>query len=250
MDDILSALKLGRYERDARLAPALLVLLPALMLVAVWTPNFATIFGGLVAVAFFSGSYLLMGLAREKGLEVEARLQGTLGAWPAVIALRHGGSVLNGPTRQRYHDILRRLGFIIPTAEEQQADAHGADDIYASAVQRLLELTRGERFPMLLDENISYGFRRNLRGLKPLALSVLLLCLALNCAALFLSLSSNHTTIAAAAGVAALYLVLLLVWVTVINDRFVISASWKYAQRLLACCEYLDPANPIAGSKR
>lgn len=250
MEEILNSLKLGRYERSARLAPALLALLPAFLLAAVWMPKFLSLLGGLAAMAFFAGGYLLMGLAREKGLEVEARLEAALGARPSTMALRHGGPVLNGPTRERYHDVLRRLGLTLPSQQEQEADARAADDRYASAVHRLLELTRGARFPMLLDENIAYGFRRNLRGLKSLALGVLLLCLAIDGGALFLSMTSDHEKIAAAAGLAALYLILLLVWATVINDRFVTSASWKYAQRLLACCEHLDPANPIPEPQR
>lgn len=245
LDELLNALKLSRYEREARLGPALFVLLPTFLLAAVWMPDFWGFLGGFALVAFFAGAYLMMGHAREKGLEVEERLEGEMGARPSTQALRHDGPLLNPTTRERYHGSLGRLGLRIPTHAEQQADAVAADAAFASAVDRLLELTRGPRFPMLLDENINYGFRRNLRGLKSLALGVLALCLALDLAALALSMTGDHEKIAAAAGLAALYLVLILVWSTIVTDQFVLAASWKYVKRLLACCEHLDPANPI-----
>jgi hypothetical protein len=41
-----------------------------------------------------------------------------------------------------------------------------------SATRRLIEACRGPQYQMLHNENASYGFRRNLLGLKPIALTL------------------------------------------------------------------------------
>ena len=57
-----------------------------------------------------------------------------------------------------------------PTKAEEESDAAAADEVYAAYVDHLREATRGDK--ILLAENISYGFRRNLWGMRSAGLSV------------------------------------------------------------------------------
>jgi len=95
------------------------------------------------------------------------------GGQPSLLFLRHRDKSINAPTKQRYHALLRSRGLPVSTKEEEAADPTAADGLYQSAIDWLLEQTRDTRkFSLLLNENIDYGFRRNLLGLKPIALVV------------------------------------------------------------------------------
>ena len=61
----------------------------------------------------------------------------------------------------------------LPTAQEEEACPEWADAKYAEAVRALRDATRdGGRFPLVFAENVSYGFRRNLWGLKPIGMPI------------------------------------------------------------------------------
>jgi hypothetical protein len=54
-----------------------------------------------------------------------------------------------------------------PTAEAEAADPAGADAYYARCGDWLREHTRDrKRFKLIFEELVTYGFRRNLLGLK------------------------------------------------------------------------------------
>lgn len=57
----------------------------------------------------------------------------------------------------------------LPSAEEEAANPRAADEAYAGAGRRLRELTRKSQ-PLLLKENIAYGFHRNMVAMKPLGI--------------------------------------------------------------------------------
>jgi hypothetical protein len=107
---------------------------------------------------------------------------------------------------------------------------------FRSAVDWLLEHTRpSAKASMLHNENIAYGFRRNLLGLKPVAIALLVVALACNA---FLIVTKDDQSRMIAAGIIELLLLLaLIVWLFVIRAAFVDDASLAYAQRFLAQCE-------------
>lgn len=65
------------------------------------------------------------------------------------------------------------LGDRLPTQAEELADPGAVDERYDDSVARLRGLTRNNRkFRLLFSENINYGLRRNLLGLKPIGVAV------------------------------------------------------------------------------
>jgi hypothetical protein len=113
---------------------------------------------------------------------VEKRLLAEWNGWPTTIWLRHRDDNLPQLVRARYHAFFARNVplYVTPTKQQEAADPKAADAIYASAVKWLQERCRGKAFPLVEKENAEYGFRRNLRGLKPIGLTA---C----CAALLIS---------------------------------------------------------------
>jgi hypothetical protein len=230
-----------RYDRNARLKPALLVLFPLLLLTAVWLREVWTIATALLGVVVFCGLLSLVSrIARQRGRAVQKAIEKKLGGLPTTIALRHRDRTIDPQTKGRYHAFLRANGCRIPFTDEEALNPSAADLDYRAGVTWLLEQTRDKvRFRMLADENIDYGFRRNTLGLKTIGTSVATLCLLADVTA---TLSTYLTTGAiqwAGVTLAVVLSLLVLVWTMVIKLDFVIDAGWSYATRLLATCDIL-----------
>jgi len=241
-----------RYEWNARLKPALFVVLPTFILAAVWLPAVWTALGGLSSLFVTCGAtYLLAQIARQRGRALQKHLAGQLGPDLTMKALRHTDPTIDGETKARYHQILRAHGRRIPTAAEEQVDPVDADGCYRACMTWLLEATRDKkRFPLLAEENIAYGYRRNLLALKPIAVPVVLLSLAANSAALWLHGSALDARLWTGVAVEIGMIAVAAIWLFVVRLPFVTDASAAYAVRLLACCDNLPAATRAAGSER
>jgi hypothetical protein len=174
-----------KYSLNARLIPALIVLLPIGLSLASLFPEKFLGWDLIVWLATSSGmAVFLEQLARDKGKSKQPVLFTLWGGEPTVLMLSHRSSKLNPVTLQRYHQKLASLigGIKIPSAEDEQADPDKAADIYNSCVSFLKSKTRDkEKFRMIFAENVNYGFRRNLWGMKPYAITftILSVCLVL-----------------------------------------------------------------------
>lgn len=238
---ILQDVGLDRYDRDARLKPALFAVLPIVMVALAWTPRLWTEKTGIVALlTAFGVTFLLSRAARVSGRNVEKRLFDNGASLPSVTLLRWQDSAIDPHTKQRYHTFLSRCGHALPSIEEERADPAGADSRYRSASRWLLEQTRDrEKFSLLREENIDYGFRRNLLGLKPAALMIALIALTIN-GAVFWAQTTWHTedwVTFLILGFAILCAVS--AWIALVKPKFVRDAATSYAIRLLAHCDHL-----------
>lgn len=243
------------YGRRARLYPALLTLLPPVAVSLAWVPSLV---GGqslaaLVGVAASFGLlYALASISRSAGKRTEKRLLAKWGGWPTTIMLRHGHPDIPAPTKARYHQFLAQCGSWdgVPLAQLEQADPAANDDAYASAVQWLKEQRRGPEFRLVLNENAEYGFRRNMRGLKPAALALCLATLLGWSLAAFTQLGTAPGPLPSARvgvllalpsplalGALGVTVVALVAWTLVVRDGWVREAADQYAQALLATCD-------------
>lgn len=165
-----------RYNREARLAPALLVALPAALVAFSWFPGLRALGPALVALLGFCGGIVwLSHLARDRGKRIEAQLFAAWGGMPSTAMLRHRDQRLPAPLKARYKVCLHKHlpDLFFPSAAEEDLDPQLADAVYEAAVAWLLTQTRDrKRFGLLFEENVNYGFRRNFQGMKPVALLV------------------------------------------------------------------------------
>ena len=236
-DQVLKANGVDRYDRNARLYPAFLCLLPIFSVVALWMPQVWTLLGGLVALAVGCGlTFFLAQLVRYLGRQVEKKLGKQVGRAHSAVLLSHSDVRITAGTKARYHQYLAKHGIKVPDARAEADDPAVAKQSFRSAIDWLLVHTRSQaKTSMLLNENIAYGFRRNLLGVKPVALVLLVLALLGN---LYLLLVRDDQARGVAAGLVDLLLLLaLVVWLFIVRASFVEDASLAYAQRLFDLCD-------------
>jgi hypothetical protein len=236
-------LGLDSYSIPARLAPALLIVLPTGLAVGVVFPQnlLHWAIGGGVTVSGLL--FLLMAeRARRLGRAVQDRLYAALGAKPTTVLLRHRDSTIEQPTKLRYHRCLEEIvpDCVMPTSEQEEADPVAADAQYESCTKFLLEATRDrKRHRLVFCELVSYGFVRNLRGMRGAAMGFAGLGLGISATrALWNGLGSIDN---AAAVVAVLSAFLFVIWWLRLTDEWVREAAFDYARALLASCERLRP---------
>ncbi|HWV99782.1 MAG TPA: hypothetical protein VNZ64_08840 [Candidatus Acidoferrum sp.] len=231
------------YERPARLYPALLLVAPLIATaVTILSPRLTGLQSIAATVGGCGGAFLLTQLARDTGKKGEKRLFEKWGGLPSVAIFRHRDTRLDSITKARYH---KRLAGLVkeakaPSAEQEIADPRAADAVYAAWSNYLRVNTRDTKnFALLFQENINYGYRRNVWGLRPIGIAF---CAA-SCLACGIRLYAvGHSTgklDEPVAGAGALAFVLLALW------TFRFSADWvrvpadAYATRLAECAESL-----------
>jgi hypothetical protein len=229
------------YALQARLQPALLVLFPATLLIAVWVPRLYSLGTGLLGLAGTCGATVLMAhFARENGRRAEKRLYGLWGGKPTTLWLRRGDQNLDRLTKERYYTFLTDnvSGWNAPTEVQEQADPVSADMLYESAARWLLERTRDkEKYPLVFKELVSYGFRRNLYGIKAYGLAFLIACVVIQSSLLYMFWGSPDRPVIAGIILLIADIVAVLVWTLVINSHWVHDSADAYARALLSSCD-------------
>ncbi len=232
------------YALQARLQPALFALFPLFLTTAVLAQPLYDAALALVGLAVACGAVVYVAhTTRTLGRNEENRLYEEWGGKPTTIWLSHKDSNLDPMTKVRYHSFLAQNvpGWRAPDAAEECKDFEKASDMYDSAVRWLRENTRDKsRFGLLLEENISYGFRRNLYALKKIGLLVSMSCFLVNVAAIFSKFTNDTTEYHVMVWVSLVICALVfLSWVYVIKKSWVRDAANGYARALLASCDQL-----------
>ena len=125
-----------------------------------------------------------------------------------------------------------------PTPEQEQADPAAADAVYAAWSNYLRVNTRDtKKFALLFQENVAYGYRRNVWGLRALGILVSLLSLAACAGRLYMVHSSLGKIDEALAGAAAFAAIMLLLWLFRFDGDWVRVPADAYAERLSECAE-------------
>jgi hypothetical protein len=239
------------YERTARLYPALLAILPLIALVAMlYGPQASPLTSVVMVAASCGGLYLMTNLGREWGKRLEPKLFKEWGGKPSTQLLRHRDDRIEGVTKERYHTFLAgKINKPFPTMEDEARNPDAADDIYQSGVRWLLNQTRDtKRFGLLFKENITYGFRRNALGVKPVGWSLsaisLLWVLATHgiisgSAEYFFSKEALMTLSETAIASLAVSGFMFVVWIMFFTKASTRTAAFTYAETLLRACDVL-----------
>lgn len=224
---------LDEYSRNARLKPALLVTLPASLTIAALSPESALVWGGLWAtIVTLGGTFFLAQIGRDWGKRKEWKLFDRNGGRPTERLLCH----THAPNKVRLAAQHRRLAELmpaikIPTADDERRDPSAANEVYDACTTFLIARSRDNR--LLLQENINYGFRRNLWGLKPVGLLVSVAAIAVLAAAIYVDgVMSPRRLLVGAVNLAAL-----IAWVFMITPSWVMIPARAYAERLMETLE-------------
>lgn len=128
----------------------------------------------------------------------------------------------------------------MPTQTEEEADPAAADVRYIEATGRLIGLTRDrDRFATLFAENVNYGTRRNLLGLKPMGGAVAVLTIAVVLVLLLVSSGTLADRAARYAVPLAAAILALAAWLGFVRRDWVRVPAEAYADRLVEAVEIL-----------
>jgi hypothetical protein len=253
LDDVVSKVT-DPYDRQARLYPALLCLLPLLALVTLlYAPNASALTGVVTMAVSCGGLFLMMNICREMGKRLEERLFRKWGGKPTTQLLRHRDGMIDSVTKSRYHAFLAtKINAAFPDAEQEKRDPAKADEAYQSGARWLLDHTRpdmGKQFDLLFRDNIAYGFRRNALGVKPVAIGITLGCLVwalVKERALFspggriIDWAMLAQSSPAASASLAVSGVMLLVWLFFFTRASLRTSAFSFAETLLRTCDTLQ----------
>ncbi len=229
----------NKYDRHARLYPALFAVLPLSLLLGLALAPALPGASAAGSILVASGLPLLaMGVARSKGKQLEPKLYMRWGCKPTTTLLRFN-SASNDTQVQRWHDKLQKLvgsDLTIPSREYELNAPTKADDIYDTALAALREATRDtKKYYLAFNELCDYGLKRNLLGLKPIGLflvglSIVILLIAYTLAPGQIS-PQTFLMLAFADGLLGSF------WLFSVNERWVKTAAFTYAGTLLAALE-------------
>lgn len=252
LDDIVAKVT-DPYDRQARLYPALLCLLPLFALVTLlYAPNVSALTGVVTLAVSCGGLFLMTNICRELGKRLEERLFNEWGGKPTTQLLRHRNSVVDSITKRRYHSFLAtKINTKFPDAEQEKTDPTKADEAYQSGARWLLDHTRpdaGKQFDLLFRDNVTYGFRRNALGIRPLAILVAIGCLiwtlgkehVIGAGGRIFDLSALTQLSPAAIASLAVSGVMLLVWILFFTKTSMRTSAFSFAQTLLRTCDVLQ----------
>tara|TARA_E500000318_G_scaffold100303_1_gene102940 strand:+ start:1645 stop:2394 length:750 start_codon:yes stop_codon:yes gene_type:complete len=233
------------YSLRAQYWPGMLVLLPAAISIAVLFPELYKLWNALLGLVVSCGAAVLPAhYARSRGRIVEKSLVELWGGLPTTKWLRHKDATIDQHTKDRYHRHFRNNipEWEPPTREFELEYPLEADSRYVSAVRWQRERTRDKMlFPLIFSENVSYGFRRNMRGVRWLGLVVSMLGVSLIIAPTIDLEHWDRWPPIDRLGLSAIVAnaLMFLFWLGVVRNNWVEDAADAYARALLASCDQI-----------
>jgi len=239
-----------KYGLNARVKPAFFLVFPVVLSVVAWFETSRT-WGGVIITFMFSFGIFSFAANQmsTKGNILQEKLFEKWGGAATTIILRHSDSRLDKYTKARYMEKLATLisNFKPVSFEQEQADPQNADEMYRTATLYLKEQTRDKiKYPLVLQENISYGFSRNIRAFKTLGVFSTLLCLA---ASSYLTWNryikgADKALEEVVLSVPFIYIGLLIcllftvfIWIFLVTEKWVEIRAFAYAKALFRSCD-------------
>lgn len=137
-----------------------------------------------------------------------------------------------------------------PSPEEEVADSLKADQVYAAWSSYLRINTRDvKKFPLVFNENVSYGYRRNVCGFRRVGIIVSALSSLVNVVWLY----HQHSVMGKVSEEAVIALVctfvILLLWIFRFSSGWVRVAADAYAERLAETVDFMSNGSPSSKAK-
>lgn len=241
-------MKLDEYTIYARLQPFLIALFPLFLFYFSFFPINETGWGLLISILSFIGIFsLLSQFSRDFGMRAELKLYRKWKIKPTLMMLSHSKSSIETITLNQIHKklvALTGIGAEVDTTMETQ-NPKQAYAVYQYWIDYLREQTRDKKeFELVHLENINYGFRRNMYGLKYISLALCLVLLITKL--LFIGLPASVTDYSALIALINSMnafdkifiltdLIFIITWLF-IRDNWVLYGANSYSERLLFCC--------------
>lgn len=234
------------YWRRARLQPVLLCAAPlaavafAIGVTETWLARLGT------TAVTFGVAAVLISVARDHGLQLQARLWESWGGPPTTTLLLSTSTAPSAHLRHHREHLRRLLPGVEPLSDTRdREDPSGTRQVIERYTTHLRERTRdAATFPIVADANADYGFRRNVLALRRVGIAACVVAIVATSggivAVLFGWLEREllplGAVLLACAGGAAWWWRLDAAWVRVQAER--------YANALLDAAELLEPVDP------
>jgi hypothetical protein len=229
---------ISKYKLYARIYPTLIILLPILILAIYFSIDYQSIYtavGGLGIITLLQ--FVLSEVGRDRGKKVEAKLWKEWGGAPSTQILRHSDGTFDPHTTKRHHQKLFETTGMgqAEMLELENSDPQDADNIYSAWCGHLRSATRDTtKYKLLFQENISYGFRRNLWGLKQPAIILIIVIASVIAFTEYLQFQSNGASLSLISSICFIGLLLLLLfWLLIVKKSWIKSVAFAYAERLI-----------------
>ena len=215
----------------------MLTIVPVALFIVVLLPEGTTLKGLLLKfspfIALAALSFVASQVGADFGKRLEKRLWTKWGGPPTTRFLRHRNREYNEITRHAVHESMSRLGFKVPTADEEAHDPKSSDECYAAFVAELRRVTRDKReYPLVHKRLVDYGFRRNILGLKWVGLGAAI-AVSLLCALHILWKWDSAGLINPVFFVGIVCVGIAVSWLALVNERVVYRGAERYANSLL-----------------
>lgn len=239
--DVLQNL-INPYERRAQLSPMLIALAPVIVLAALYSPGIADISLKSASALLLYGtvSMLLATQARQAGKRKESALKAEWGGWPSMMIFRHRDSHVDPITKANLHKEMAKSvsSTFAPTIAQENENPQSCDNVYLAWSEHLRKIARNndKRYPHVFRESTSYGFHRNLYGLKLFAIAGLTLASAFVGYIAWQKWQSSGTPPRAELTCLIGFVALFLFWILAVTKKAVKRAAYDYASRLLDDC--------------
>lgn len=234
------------YSLIARTFPVLITLLPVIILGGYFSINLSLSYVLMSSIGFYAAlSFLLNQIGRDFGKKKEPALWKEWGGMPTIQILRHSNNHLDSLTKKRYHAQLNQFCPVeeFPSLEFEQSFPEKANEVYSTWTKFMISNTRDTtKYSLLYKENVNYGFRRNLWGLKPIAISLILV-------SILIVVGFNHFECGIknfiewpidAKTVLGVLFFMLLVWLMIVNKDWIKRVGFSYAERLFELTEKIQ----------
>ncbi len=244
-----------QYTIMARMRPALLMVFPALVAAVALLPGLHAWWSAVLSLCAACGVAAALGeFAQGHGKRLEPRLTQSWDGLPSVTMLRHRDQRLDPATKVRYRRFLTgAIGgdLAFPDDVAEAADPADADNQYMTATRWLLARTRDRKtFNLLFQQNVSYGFRRNLLGLRLYGLAVAVMALAAGAGKIGAELWAGRAVDDAALVAIVIGAAALLFCLIAVRAGRVTSAADAYALELLEAGDVLAAGASLRTPKK
>lgn len=227
---------LDDYERKARLVPGLYGILPVATTVTTLGLDQFPVIAGLVGLlSATGGAWLLATVVGDLGRKVQPVLFENWGGPPTTKALRLREDTDNPVQRDGWRDATQRLtGVTLHAKAEETADPAAADQHISAAAAQLLHLGQEGGEPAVRNENVAFGYQRNLYGFRHVGRLIAVGCVIVQVAAIFMPYKVSTSACVIGAGVAAGFFVL---WLFLPSEARAQRAAERYARQLFIAAQ-------------
>lgn len=228
---------INKYELKARVYPSTITLLPIVILGLYFSIDYQNIYsliGGLGLTTILT--FVLGQLGRDRGKKSEKGLWKEWDGTPSTQILRYSNKTL---TKYLKKDIHAKMANSTGIGSEdmkslERKNPEKADDIYETWCHKLRSLTRDTtKYKLLFNENINYGFRRNLWALKAPALVFIAVGVIIILLSEYYSNGLEFNLTSAAVISLSLLGVLLIFWIFIVKKSWIKTVAFAYAKRLV-----------------